>query len=529
MSPSRIIRSGPISAGELAPRPLFAVGAVLLASFLANFDSRLFAIALPDLRGAQSLSFDQGAWLSTAATASQIMVAPAVAWMATAYGLRRVLGIPSMIYAIVSLLIPFTHGYEALMFLSTIRGLLLGIFVPATLMIVFRNLPMRWWLPAISIYAIRVGFSLNFGVSMVGFYVEQVGWQWLYWQDAVIAPLMGLFVYLGTPAQPVDRALVRQADWGGMLLLGAGMAMVYAGLDQGNRLDWLGSGVVVALLGCGAALVAGFFINESIVAHPWAHARVIFSHNIGLCLVIILLYSLTSLSNSLLAPNFLLVVTGLRPEQSGQLFLVYAILPMVVLLPLSVWMIRRYDVRLILLAGLVAFCAAGLLGTQLTAQWSLVDFIPMVLLQSFGQVFTLLPLIVITVSNSDPKRATAFSAYLQVFRLGGVEISISLMSTWLRVREQLHSNMLGLHVAGGDPVVLGILTKLKAYFLAHGAAEAQPRAVGMLAELVARQANTLSYLDGFWLTFWFGIAALLCAACVSPAPPGPFTPNGAAQ
>ena len=32
---------GPVSRGGIAPQPLFAVGAVLLGSFLANFDSRL--------------------------------------------------------------------------------------------------------------------------------------------------------------------------------------------------------------------------------------------------------------------------------------------------------------------------------------------------------------------------------------------------------------------------------------------------------------------------------------------------------
>jgi len=58
---------GPLSRGGIAPQPLFAVGAVLLGSFLANFDSRLTSVGLPDLRGAFSLSFDEGAWLSTAA------------------------------------------------------------------------------------------------------------------------------------------------------------------------------------------------------------------------------------------------------------------------------------------------------------------------------------------------------------------------------------------------------------------------------------------------------------------------------
>ena len=89
--------------------------------------------------------------------------------------------------------------------LSIVHGMLLGTFVPATLMIIFRNLPIRWWLPAIAIYSIRVGFALDTITSLVGFYVDHLGWQWLYWQSVVIAPLMGLMVYLGTPREPVNR------------------------------------------------------------------------------------------------------------------------------------------------------------------------------------------------------------------------------------------------------------------------------------------------------------------------------------
>ena len=246
---------GPVSRGGIAPQPLFAVGAVLLGAFLANFDSRLTTVGLPDLRGAFSLGFDEGAWLSTAGIGSQIFIAPAVAWLATVFGLRRVLGIPSLVYALISLVIPFVHDYPTLIVLSIVHGMLLGTFVPATLMIIFRNLPIRWWLPAISIYAIRVGFALDTSTSLVGFYVDHLGWQWLYWQGVVIAPLMGLMVYLGTPNEPVNRDLLRHADWGGMLLLGASVSMIYAGLDQGNRLDWLESGTVMALLLAGGCAV----------------------------------------------------------------------------------------------------------------------------------------------------------------------------------------------------------------------------------------------------------------------------------
>jgi DHA2 family multidrug resistance protein len=515
---------GPVSRGGIAPRPLFAVGAVLLGAFLANFDSRLTSVGLPDLRGAFSLGFDEGAWLSTAGIGSQILIAPAVAWLATVFGLRRVLGIPSLVYALVSLLIPFVHDYPTLIALSIVHGMLLGTFVPATLMIIFRNLPIKWWLPAISIYSIRVGFALDTSTSLVGFYVDHLGWQWLYWQGALIAPLMALMIYLGTPNEPVNRDLLRHADWGGMLLLGASVAMIYAGLDQGNRLDWLESGTVMALLLAGAALFIAFVINEMLVHQPWAHVNVLFSRNIGLSLVAILMYTLTSLSNSSLVPNFLGVVGLMRPEQSGVLLLTFGALPMLVLVPFSIFLLRHFDARAVVVLGFSAFAAANLWGTQLTHDWARGDFVGIVMLQSIGQALTLLPIIILALSNSDPTRATAFAAYIQIMRLGGAEIGVALMGTWLRVREQIHSNYLGLHIESGSFDVTRLLKQLGDYFASHGAGAAPARALGTLSARVQREANVLAYIDGFWLCFWLAMAALFCVALITRAPPGPFTP-----
>jgi len=125
-----------------------------------------------------------------------------------------VLGVPSLLYALVSLLIPLVRDYNVLLALNIVHGLLLGTFVPATLMIILRNLPTRWWLPAIALYSIRVGLSLNSGIPAVGFYVEHVGWQWLFWQDVIVAPLLGLFVYLGTPREEINTKLVEEARLG---------------------------------------------------------------------------------------------------------------------------------------------------------------------------------------------------------------------------------------------------------------------------------------------------------------------------
>jgi DHA2 family multidrug resistance protein len=516
---------GPVSRGGVGPRPLFAVIAVLLAASLANFDSRLTTVGLPDLRGAFSLSFDEGAWLSTSGIGSQIFIAPSVAWLATVFGLRRVLGVPCLIFALVSLVLPLVHDYTTLIALSIVHGMLLGTFVPASLMIIFRNLPIRWWLPAISIYAIRVGFAFDSSSSAVGFYVEHLGWPWIYWQNALVAPIMSLMIYLGTPNEPVNRALLKEADWGGMLLLGTSVSMIYAGLDQGNRLDWLASGTVMALLTGGGALFVIFLIHETRVRQPWAHVSVLFNRNVGLSLLAILLYTLTSLSNSSLVPNFLGAVTLLRPEQSGALLWTYGALPMFALVPLSIYLLRHFDARTVAVIGFSAFATAALLGTQLSHDWARGDFVVIVVLLSIGQAFTLLPLIIFLLSNSDPTRATAFAAYIQIVRLGGAEIGIALMGTWLRVREQIHSNFLGQYVENGGADVTQILTKLGNLFASHGASLAPGRALGTLAAIVQREANVLAYIDGFRLCFLLAVAGLLVIALMTPAPPGPFTPE----
>ena len=96
---------------------------------------------------------------------------------------------------------------------------------------------------------------------------------------------------------------------------------------------------------------------------------------------------------------------------------------------------------------------------------------------------------------------------------------------WLRVREQTHSNFLGQHVVNGSVDVNHVLAQLSGLFASHGAAVAPARAVASLSATVQREANTLAYIDGFWLTVWFAIAALGLVALIGRPPPGPFTPK----
>src|SRR5262245_13708920 len=150
----------------------------------------------------------------------------------------------------------------------------------------------------------------------------------------------------------------------------------------------------------------------------------------------------------------------------------------------------------------------------------------MALMQSLGQGLTFTGLVVFAISNSNPAHATAFAAYIAVWRVNMIEFSASAMTTWLRVREQIHSFLSGLHVSHGDGETMQTLSRLTGKFLQHGAGGeiAGARALDTLGQIVRREANVLSYIDGFELAFWAAIAGLLVVGLMRAAPRGPLTP-----
>ncbi len=514
---------GPLTKGIEATQPLLLVAALLLASFVVGLDTRVFSVGLNDLRGPFGLSVDEASWLNTIANAPQILISAAVAWLATVFGVRRVMIPSTLVYTGISLIIPLVHASETILLLHACRALLLGVFLPATIMVTFRNLESKYWIIGIAIYTLRVPLSQYLGLALVGVYGDHLGWQWLYWQDVVIAPVIALLLIIAAPHEQVNRGLLARADWGGMLLLGSGMTMLYIALDQGNRLDWLQSGAITSLLISGIFLLIAFLINERLVRHPWAHASVILSRNIGIGYAVIIAFALSTAGTSISIPAYVQNVLGLRPISLCGVYVLCGVLPVITATVLATRLQRRLDPRICIIIGFFAMALAALIGSRLTSTWSPWSFAPVVLLASVGQTFAFFATVVYLIANSDPNRSTAVSAYIQVIRIVGVEFAGSVMNTWLRHREQFHSNSLGSPITSSSQ---GLDTHVSVLVSVFGpSSQSKMSALTHVGNAVRTQANVLSYADGFVISFWFAVVALFLVACLGRTPYGPLHPK----
>ncbi|MEI9988385.1 MAG: MFS transporter [Aliidongia sp.] len=221
--------------------PWLGLAAVLLATFISTLNGRLSTFGLGDVRGAVHAGFDEGAWITTAQTVAQMLIAPAAMWLGGAYGPRRPLMYSSAAFAVISLLKPWSGDLATLLVLQFAGGVASGFFIPLTLGFLLRNTPPRFWAYGVALYALNLELSANISASLEGWYVDQLSWRWIFWQNVPLSLGMALCLRFGTRPDPAPPKRP-PADLFGLTAGGAGLALIYAALDQGNRLDWLNSG-----------------------------------------------------------------------------------------------------------------------------------------------------------------------------------------------------------------------------------------------------------------------------------------------
>lgn len=500
--------------------PWLGLVAVLMGTFISTLNGRLSSFGLADIRGAVGAGFDEGAWLTTSQTVAQMFITLPAVWMGAAFGPRRVLIWASIAFAVISLLTPYSATLPMLLTMQFLGGLASGVFIPLTLSFVLLNTPPKYWVFGIALYALNLELSLNISASLEGWYVEHHSWRWIFWQNVPLALVMTFCLHRGVTQKPIT---VRPpSDVFGVITGGAGLALVYAALDQGNRLDWLNSGLVWGLLLAGIVLLLAFAFHEASTPHPLFNLKVAFSAPLPSLIALIAFLRLTILATSFLIPLYLGSVRGYRDLEVGDTLLWIAA-PQLLFCPLAALMLRRSDPRLVSSTGFIFISVACLLvAYNLTPLWGSQQFMPAALMQALGQSLALSGVVFFAILHLKIQDALTFGAALQTARLLGGEIGTAFVGTLARVREQVASNLIGLHLQAGDARVLQRID-------AYGAATthtldpvgATQRGQALLGNAVRAAANTQAVIDGFVVLAFLTAIALLVMVTRKAAPHGP--------
>lgn len=532
MAQSSKMRSAPVDSGPSLARvievlhqnPYVGTVGVFLGAGIATLYGRMVSSALPDLRGALGLGFDEASWIPTAYNMAQMFIGPFSVFLGAMLGQRRVLIFAGSIFTFCTIMLPFSPSLRVMLVLQVIAGLTSGTFYPLALSYALVALPLRFVIFAIGVYAMDILGALAIGTPLVGWYTEYLSWHWIFWQTAILTVLMMICVYLAIPNPPPRPGPKPQLSWRGFLYGSLGLALIYGALDQGERLDWLNSRVVVGLLAAAIFLLAVAIFRRWLSPNPLVNAIFVVNRNTLLLGATLFSFRFVLLSIAFLLPALLAVTQQYRPLQTGYVLL-WLVPPLIISGWIAAHLMRRIDNRLVFGTGFAIVAIGALLNTRLTSAWAGDNFFGSQLVLGCGFAIAFTALVGSIIQNifatgaiSNPVNVLTYSSFIHCVRLIGGECGTAIMQRFVSVREQFHSNAIGLHVDAGNWQTTERLGALAHGLSAssNGAEEAQARAALLLGGQVKVQAYSLAYSDGYLVIALVAIFAMLLIACLKP-------------
>lgn len=508
---------------SLDQNPYVGSVGVFLGAGIATLNGRVISVGLPDLRGAMGLGIDEASWIPTAYNMAQMFIGPFSVYLGALLGIRRVLLYSGIVFILCSILLPLSPNLRVILCLQVISGLSSGTFYPLTLAYALRALPMRFVICAVGVYSIDILAATSIGTSLEGWYIEYLSWHWVFWQSVVLTPVMMLCIYLAIPPQPPRSGPKPAISWRGFLYGSLALSLIYGALDQGERLDWLNSGVIVGLLFSAAFLLVVTVIRRWLSPNPLVNPIFLVNRNTAILAASLFSFRFVLLAIALLLPAVLGLTQNYRPLQTGRVLLWLA-LPMVLMGLIAARLMRRFDNRLVFASGFAIIAGASLLNAQLTSSWSGDNFFISQIVIGLGLPLTFTALVGSILQNSfdsgsltNPVNLLTYSSFIHCVRLFGGEAGTALMQRLVSVREKFHSNMIGLHVDGGHWVVSEHLSALTHALLpTSGTEEAQQRAAVTLGGQIKLQAYALAYSDGYMAIALVAVLAIILIALMKP-------------
>jgi len=512
---------------ELSKSPLLGILGVLIGAGTVTLTSRMITLGMPDFRGHMGFGFDDAAWIGTAFDIGLMFIGPFIVYLGGLIGPRRILLTAAAIFTVLLIFLPLVHSYSLVIAMALLGGLTAGTFYPLTLTFALRNIPLKFLPFTFALYATSIDGAVNIAPSVYGWYRAHLTFHWMFWNEALITPVMMACIFYGIPKMPPPKRSGPAPSFAGVLYFSLGLALILAAFEQGQRLDWWRSGIYNALFWSGAFLVLCALIRRLRGPNPLVALPYLTYRNTILLGALLFWFRFTLAGTIVVIPQSL-AIRGFEPEQIGPA-VIWSAIPLLLMTLIAGWLFfRNIDPRIIFAAGLTCTAIAALLNSNYDSAWAAANYYRTELLTGIGQAYGLIGLVgciilqgVFTGGLAKPDRILTFSAYFHTIRIFGGTASAIYVSHFVAEREKLHSNLLlGMHASQGNWITDWNIHAMTAGVFAKssGLGAAASRAMDLIAMRARLQAHSLAIIDGNYLLAWECACALLFVAALRKSP-----------
>lgn len=253
---------GPVSGKRL----VLVVAGLMTGLLLAALDGTLVSTAMP------TIIADLGGWRIYAWTFSAFMLAqtaalPIFGRLSDLYGQRRLFLAGLTLFILGSSLCGLAASMEQLIAFRALQGIGAGAIFPIAIATVGLLFPPERRARMQGVFSGVFGIASVVGPSVGAFIVEHWSWRWAFYVNLPVGLLSAALVWLNLPNPPPGGRRPHVDYLGAATLTAAVVALMFAFLQNGDRIDW-SAPRFLGLLAVAAVSLAAFLAVERRTPEP---------------------------------------------------------------------------------------------------------------------------------------------------------------------------------------------------------------------------------------------------------------------
>lgn len=333
------------------------------------------------------------------------------------FGRRNVFLIGLVIFSIGSLLVGLSTNGLMIIAMRALQGIGSAILAPTTLALLMDSYRDQMRTRAIVYYGATGGLGASIGLVVGGLIASYASWRWGFLLNVPVGILMILLTLKYIPA---SKKVEGKLDWLGSILSVLGITALVYGIN--------GASHPVPMVMTGILLLVLFVWQEKVSKHPITPLKLFKDRERSSAYIARFFFLGAMISYFFLTPQAMQQVYHFTPLMAAVGFLPET-LPQFVFATLVSRLNERFTNTQILIAGTVITLAglvfAAVVGIQAGYWWSVA--IPMVII-GIGQGFTLSPLTVAGVANTDREIAGSASGVVNMVHQIGSSVGLSIIT-----------------------------------------------------------------------------------------------------
>src|SRR5215467_11243607 len=455
---------------RLAINPWIIALAVTLATFMEVLDTSIANVALPHIAGSLSAGTDESTWVLTSYLVSNAIVLPLSGWISSIIGRKRFYMSCVALFTFSSLLCGLAPNLAMLIFFRVLQGAGGGGLQPSEQAILADTFPPAKRGMAFAVYGIAVVTAPAIGPTLGGWITDNFTWRWIFFINIPV----GILSILLTSRLIQDPPYFRRrklsethVDYVGLGFVALGLGTLQIVLDKGQREDWFESQFIVVLSAIAVASLLFVIYWEWRQKDPIIDLHLFEDRTFGVSNLLMFMLGFALLGSTLLLPLFSQTLLGYTAQQAG-----LALMPggfmIIILLPLVGFLLSRYTPRWLLLFGLIVLSFSLFHMTRFDLDIDFRTVATARVIQAVGMAFLFVPINTAAYAFLPREKNNAASGLMNLARNIGGSVGISVVTTMLDRRTQVHLSNLSSNLSASSHALQARINALGAMMQSHG-------------------------------------------------------------